>query len=128
MKILIVDDDRAFRGLLFELLNPEHDVSVLCDGYNAISLLADPKHNFDLVILDIRMPRCNGDEVLRALEDWQNLKSRFVIVSGNVDPKRFRHLKNVAGVFAKPFDLGVFVKWVREHAPKPGLSPALALA
>lgn len=67
---------RAFRKL--NLLNPLH---ILHDGEEAISYLADPKHDVPaLLLLDLKLPRRSGLEVLRWLRGEERLKRCPVVV------------------------------------------------
>lgn len=65
-RILVVDDEEAIRRLLSIPLQKEgYEVVVARDGQEALDLFAD--HHFDLVVLDIMMPRVDGMEVCRRL-------------------------------------------------------------
>ena len=55
-----------------------HDTQVAADGEAALKLIAD--HAFDLVLLDIMMPICNGYEVLERLNAANRLHELPVIV------------------------------------------------
>ena len=64
--ILIVDDDIAHRTMLRVLLDWNYEIFEADDGSTAIDKLAD--NSFDLVIMDIRMPRVSGLEALDAIK------------------------------------------------------------
>ena len=67
-KILIVEDDRATRHLLTGLLKAANfSVATAQDGANALRHLK--KQSFDLMLLDIWMPRMNGLELLARLQN-----------------------------------------------------------
>jgi len=112
MKILIVDDDPAIRLLLFTVFGEDHDVSVLCDGHNAVSVLSDPNHQFDVVLLDLKMPRLSGEMVLEFLAGWQNIKTKFIIVSGFHEEARHFDYPNLVATLAKPFNIKELVNLV----------------
>ena len=101
MNILIVEDDRRARNLLFDMINSmgNHDVSVLTNGRNAVALLADPEHNFDLVFLDLHMPRMDGQDVIQILSDI--VKINIVVITG--DASRFPNLPSHIPVISKPY-------------------------
>jgi DNA-binding response OmpR family regulator len=64
--ILIVDDDRAMVGMVAALLGEEgYDVATAYDGEQAIRRHRDDQP--DLVVLDRRLPRLDGDEVCRQI-------------------------------------------------------------
>src|SRR5438067_133950 len=70
--ILVVDDNAELRQtivLKLELFG-YNNVTTAADGESALALIR--QHEFDLVILDIEMPRLNGFGVLKALKDDPN--------------------------------------------------------
>ena len=68
LSILVVDDEQVFREPLCEILRGEgYHVQAAVDGITAIEALK--KSNFDLVLLDIRMPGMSGIEVLQVIEE-----------------------------------------------------------
>lgn len=67
-KILVVDDSALMRRVLCDIINLDARfkvVDVATDGIEALELLK--KHKYDLVILDIKMPKMSGIEVLNEL-------------------------------------------------------------
>jgi len=79
-RILYVDDEEHFRELVQENLAPEgFNVSTAEDGDEALSLLGSGQ--FDLVILDIRMPRMGGLEVLDEMKK-RGIRSRVIVLTG----------------------------------------------
>lgn len=125
MKILIVDDDPAIRLLLFTVFGDDHEVSVLCDGHNAVSVLSDPNHQFDVVLLDLKMPRLSGEMVLEFLSGWQNIKTKFIIVSGFSEEAENLQYSNLIGTLPKPFNIRELVKLVESAAETTSLEPAI---
>jgi two-component system, chemotaxis family, chemotaxis protein CheY len=71
LKILIVEDEFISRTLLKEMLTPFGDCDMVTDGFEAVNVLKEsysvPGNNYDLVCLDIMMPRMSGHEVLREM-------------------------------------------------------------
>ena len=66
MRILIAEDDRELAdGLLRSLRNAGYAADQVSDGVQADAALAT--HAFDLLILDLGLPRLHGLEVLRKL-------------------------------------------------------------
>jgi two-component system response regulator PilR (NtrC family) len=64
-KILVVDDEQSLREVLSIMLKRTgYAVTSVADGEEAIELLN--RDIFDLVITDLRMPKIDGLEVLRA--------------------------------------------------------------
>ena len=59
MRILVVEDDvRLTRGIAAALIQAEHDPIVMHDGEAALHAAAEAK--FDLIVLDIGLPRMDG--------------------------------------------------------------------
>lgn len=65
MSVLVVEDEPELADLYGDLLEVEHEVSVVYDGDTALELLADTP--VDVVILDRRMPGQSGDDVLQTM-------------------------------------------------------------
>lgn len=76
--ILVVDDESIIRDFLTEVLD-DYDVSVACDGDDAIELLKSQR--YDLIITDLRMPRIPGEQVVKvARETYPDQK--VIVMSG----------------------------------------------
>ena len=74
MKILIAEDDMTSRKFLFRLLARFGDCDLVVDGMEAIDavLLANKdKRPYDLICLDIMMPKVDGVQVLRSIRDFE---------------------------------------------------------
>lgn len=66
MNLLVVEDERRMLELLRRGLSEEgHTVSCAVDGSEGLRMVRD--HAFDVVILDVMMPRLNGFEVARRM-------------------------------------------------------------
>lgn len=64
-RILIVEDDRTFRGLLAAILEGAgHEVTQAADGSAGLAELK--QSSFDLVLSDLKMPKTGGVELFRA--------------------------------------------------------------
>ncbi len=114
--LLLVEDDtldalnvqRAFRGV-----DAIESVTVAQDGVEAIHLLRSgtlPLRRL-VILLDLRMPRMNGLEFLRALRDDPRLHWLPVVVlttSADEEDRAQAYRMNVAGYFLKPVNLGAF--------------------
>lgn len=67
VRLLLVDDEDDFRENLARLLRRRgFEVATAADGIAAIGLI-DPRHPFDVVLLDVRMPGMDGIATLEAL-------------------------------------------------------------
>lgn len=83
--ILVVDDDKNTR-LLFKavLENAGYTVSLATNGADALELM--DKNHFDLVVLDIMMPKMDGYEFTKTLRENQN-NLPILMVSAKQLPK-----------------------------------------
>ena len=69
-RILIADDEEALQRLYKEEFEDEgYEVLVAGNGNEVISLLEDPSHLPDLIVMDIRMPGMNGIDTLRIIKE-----------------------------------------------------------
>lgn len=83
--ILVVDDSAELRDIITQKLAlfGYQDVTAAADGEAALTLIRE--REFDLVILDIEMPRLNGFGVLTALRNDPARRHLPVIVSSGLD-------------------------------------------
>jgi DNA-binding NtrC family response regulator len=85
ISILAVDDDAGFLELLKPLLRNEgYSVEIAEDGLGAVNILQNVA--FDLVLLDIEMPKMTGVEVLAYVRE-QDLDTEVVMLTGVEDLK-----------------------------------------
>lgn len=83
MRVLIVDDERAIRNSLKEILTDEgYDADIAEDGAAAISKVE--KEKFDVIFCDIKMPGMDGIEVLDKLVEM-GVDAAVVMISGHGD-------------------------------------------
>lgn len=83
MRVLIVDDERAIRNSLKEILTDEgYDADIAEDGAAAISKVE--KEKFDMIFCDIKMPGMDGIEVLDKLVEM-GVDAAVVMISGHGD-------------------------------------------
>ena len=117
LRILIVDDDRAVRGFLTELLEGEEYPAVVDtahDGFDAGRKL----HTFapDIVLLDLMMPGIKGSEVCRQIKQAPGLgRVRVIAMSGFLSDENAAELL-AAGAeccIAKPVDTAALLKLIR---------------
>jgi CheY-like chemotaxis protein len=71
-RILVAEDDHEMRRVLVDaFVQAGHDVLAVADGASLLHELAhSPRHNFDavdLIVSDVRMPRCSGLEAMEAI-------------------------------------------------------------
>jgi DNA-binding NtrC family response regulator len=104
-RILVVDDEDALRTVLStELKGEGYDVETASDGDEAISVVQNKK--FDLLLLDIKMPKVDGFEVLKFVKKgFPAIK--VIMLTGFADLKNAIESKKLGAedFVSKPYDL-----------------------
>ncbi len=102
-KVLIADDDAATRHGVARLLeNAGFQVSEATDGVGALSAIQEKP--FELVFLDIWMPRLSGLEVLARIRTGANRPKVIVMTSDGTSETLLRAVKEQAyDYLSKPF-------------------------
>lgn len=116
-RALVVDDDAAIRSLVMTLLQREgYDVSGAQDGIDALECLRESE--FDVVVLDLMMPRLDGRGVIEQLSKEREGRTmpRIVIMTA-ASPNVVEQLPrdHVAHVITKPFDIRTLREIVAEQ-------------
>jgi len=102
--VLLVDDEEALRSTLAgELTNEGFKVKEAADGDIAIDMVK--KENFDVVLLDIKMPHVDGFEVLKFVK-MHHPETKVIMLTAFGDMQNaIQSLKLGASDFAsKPYD------------------------
>lgn len=122
MKVLIVDDERAIRNSLKEILTDEgYEVDTAEDGAAAIA--AVEKDKYDIIFCDIKMPNMDGIEVLDKLMEM-GVDAAVVMISGHGDiDTAVECIKKGAFDFVqKPLDLNRILITIKNAAERQTLS------
>lgn len=117
-RILVADDDRTTRTLVSELLRGQKfAVVTACDGGEALKKLKEDR--FDLALLDVRMPKKNGIEVLAALRKAKHAPKVIVMTSDDAPETLLGAIREQAYKYiAKPIDPQTLITVVRESLDK----------
>jgi DNA-binding response OmpR family regulator len=113
MRILIVEDDKPVASFIKQGLESDHyAVDVACDGEQAQSLVDEAE--FDLVILDLVLPKLDGFEVLNHIRT-RNPSLPVMILSGRAGVEdRVKGLDlGACDYLAKPFSFSELSARVR---------------
>jgi two-component system alkaline phosphatase synthesis response regulator PhoP len=103
--ILVVEDDEAIAtGLSLNLKLAGHQPTVARDGVEALT--AALEHDYDLILLDINLPKKNGLEVLASLRDADNVVPVIVLSARDGEFDKVAALRLGADDYVtKPFAL-----------------------
>src|ERR1051326_7519669 len=115
-RLLVVDDDVAIRVLLSRmLLRASYDVDVAKDGAQAIEQIL--LHPYDVIVLDLMMPRVDGIGVVKYLTEHQPDVLKKVIVTTAFGAKALTKVcPPVARFLEKPFDVERLMREITECA------------
>lgn len=113
--VLLADDETLVRTATRRVL--EHaglEVIEACDGAQAVDMYSSNTDRVDLVILDLDMPRMNGEQAFRRLHALAP-ELPVLISSGYIDGGRERSLREagVDGLLHKPYDSSALLEAVR---------------
>jgi DNA-binding response OmpR family regulator len=78
-RLLLVDDDPAWRNLYRMALESQFDLFEATDGYQALSILGAVRP--DVIVLDLRMPRMDGLDFLKRLSR-RSPRPKVIVSSG----------------------------------------------
>ena len=122
-RILVIDDDVAIRVLLQAVLKRlNFSVDLAEDGEVGLQKVANGK--YDLILLDLMMPRVNGYEFLARLDQYNHNPRPHIVVFTAAGQRGVDKLppNSVCNTILKPFDLEVFLSLIEgcmnEHEQK----------
>lgn len=114
-RILVVDDDLAIRVLLQAVLKRMNfSVDLAEDGQAGLDKLA--KENFELVLLDLMMPRVNGYEFIASVSEDPPPSKPHIIVFTAAGQRGVDKIPAgaICNSILKPFDLEKFIDMISE--------------
>ncbi|MEO6488694.1 MAG: sigma-54 dependent transcriptional regulator [Ferruginibacter sp.] len=119
--ILIIDDEKAIRKTLSEILSFEgYKIDEASDGEEGLKRFGEK--NFDLVLCDIKMPKIDGIEFLeRAREINADIPIIMISGHGNIDTAVEAVKKGAFDYISKPPDLNRLLITLRNATEKQNL-------
>ncbi len=114
MRILVVEDERKVASFIRQGLSEEgHAVEIAADGAAALEMLEEAPA-YDLVILDLMLPKRDGFEVLKALRQQKSQTPVLVLTARDTVSDKVRGLDLGADDYlTKPFAFDEFLARVR---------------
>ena len=104
--ILIVEDEKELLMTLAEQLSLEgYEIATAEDGEEALAALQ--KKKFSLVVLDLKLPKVSGFDVLKFLKQ-KSSQSKVIVLTAYADLKNVTMVKDLGAddVIEKPYELG----------------------
>jgi len=117
-KILVVDDDDLSRGYLSEALQRNgYSVDNASDGQEAVGMT--DKQNYDMIFLDMRMPRMGGMKVLERIKKTSKETTVVIMTAyGSIESAVEAMQKGAYDYIIKPFsvdNIELLLKRVQER-------------
>ena len=104
MKILVVDDEKLLvKGIKFNLENDGYEVAAAYDGEEAVELAKTG--DFDLIILDIMMPKLTGLEACMQIREFSNVPIIMLTAKGEDMDKLIGFEQGTDDSLTKPFNI-----------------------
>ncbi len=115
-KFLVIDDDRASLALVKATLSGQQydNIDLFLDAQEAQkSYLAN---DYDILILDLRMPNLNGFEILREMQNLGAPSPNIIVITAYAEPENTKKALQLGAkkVFLKPFDVSELVKEIEQ--------------
>lgn len=125
MRILIAEDDLVSRKFLLKFLSQYGECDVVVDGLEALdAYLLSTRENepYDLICLDIMMPKVDGVKVLKAIRDLETQKgimpekrSKIIMTTALAESQYVQKAFEIGceAYAAKPIDTEKFIDVMR---------------
>ncbi len=118
ISFLVVDDDARARKSLVALLNRQwSDITEAEDGEEAISLIQ--QRQFNLIILDLNMPKKSGDQVLTFIRE-KKIQTTVIVISGETSINKVTEAVRLGAydIFRKPYSFDELEHSIRNALDK----------
>ena len=114
-RILIVDDDLDFCFELSEALRADgYSVKTISDAKKAETQIK--KNAYEIIILDYKMPKISGDEILKFIRD-KRLKAKVFLTTGKPFIENILEAKGLIGIVSdflnKPFKIETLLEKIK---------------
>ena len=112
IRVLLIDDEKVFvDGLVGVLTRRGMQVQSVNDGLQALDLLTNEQ--YDVLVLDLRMPGMDGVELLKALRE-RDVQTPVILLTGHLSIKQLAEAVKecVAEVLLKPCRIDTLVSCI----------------
>jgi two-component system, OmpR family, response regulator RegX3 len=111
-RILLVEDEKAIRDAVSAYLEREgYWVTPAADG--EVALTEFEKHRFDVVVLDLMLPKISGEEVCRSIRDTSDVPIIMLTAKGETEDRIAGLELGADDYLVKPFSPRELVARVR---------------
>jgi len=116
LKALIIDDEDSVQSILTAFLNryvsekgKQSNITSMSDPVQSLFELTTHGDQYQLVLLDVRIPKLSGDEIYSSLEQVNPaILSRILFVTGYPEDLHDRFPDNTFNILQKPFRYNSF--------------------
>ena len=107
-----MDDNEQHCNVAKEFLEDDYDIEIALNGEEAISKIYD--FNPVVILLDVRMPRLTGDELVKMIKAWRP-EMIVIMVTADLSPEIERDcMQNGASIcLSKPINFGFLKETIR---------------
>ena len=127
-RILIIDDDPEIRDLLeFDISSSGYHTDTAADGMEGLNKVLNNK--YDLVLLDVMMPKMNGFEVCKNIRQAKiNIPILMLTAKGTIGYKTSGFDSGADDYLVKPFDVQEVLLRIRVllRRTQPQVEPAMS--
>jgi len=123
-RLLVVDDDAALRRLMRLELSDTYEVIDSGEAEQGLAIALESRP--DAILLDLRMPKYSGYELLQTFTSFSHTQRiPVIVVSGEAGSQTKEHCKQLgaAGYFEKPIDFDALRLCLRQVAKPPNDPP-----
>ncbi len=104
MKILIIDDEKLLtKGIKFNLENDGYEVECAYNGEDGLALAKE--NEYDLIVLDLMLPKMDGLEVCRNIREFSKVPVIMLTAKGDDTDKLLGFEYGADDYLAKPFNV-----------------------
>lgn len=104
MKILVIEDEYNLADIIATRLREEYKVDIITDGIEGLNQAIS--NMYDLIILDVMLPRLNGFEILKELK-INKIDSKVIMLTAKntIEDKLNGLLSGAVDYMTKPFHI-----------------------
>lgn len=125
MKILVVEDNEFSTNLITEMLNSLGvEVVTASDGHDAIlKFERSAKNEFDMIFMDIVMPKLNGNESAATIrmidrEDARTIPIIAITALNSETDRQMMHESGMDGFLQKPLSIPAVKEIIEQYSTK----------
>lgn len=103
-KVLVVDDEKSIvKGLKFSLIQDSMEVDCAYDGEEALDMAR--QNQYDIILLDVMLPKMNGFEVCQQIRDFSDIPIIMLTAKGDDMDKILGLEYGADDYITKPFNI-----------------------